>query len=83
MAIRKKLDWDEFGKASTALWPAYEESCKILKDYLDGKIAGSDKVKVACITANAFKGLVQSESAKKAIAVTIERNLSQRLMIED
>ena len=81
--MKKRLDWDEFGRASTALWPAYEESCKILKDYLDGKMAGSDKVKVACITANAFKGLVQSESAKKAIAVTIERNLNQILITKE
>lgn len=67
-------------KASQALWPAYEKACEILKDYLEGKIAGSDKVKVATFVAGAMGKTMGAEAHKQTLEL-MQRRQAERAQI--
>lgn len=71
--MSKELD----ERASQALWPAYEKACKILTDYLDGKIAGSDKVKVATFITGSMAKTMGAEAHKKTLELMQRRHIER------
>lgn len=62
-----------YERASDALWPAYEKACKILQDYLDGKIAGGDKVKVATFITGSMAKTMGAEAHKQTLELMQKR----------
>lgn len=63
-------------RASDALRPAYEKSCKLLDDYLAGKVAGSDKIKVATVVANTMSKTMGAEANKATVHLIAQRLLT-------
>ena len=60
-------------RASEALWPAYEKACKILSQYLDNKLPGGDKVKVATFIAGSMAKTMGAEAHKQTLELMQKR----------
>jgi len=68
------LPEDAFAR-SEELRPAYKQSCKILAEYLSGKIQGGDKVKTAAVVVNGYGRLTASETNQLGLRIMAAKTI--------
>ena len=68
-----KARLEKINQDSEALRPAFLLAAKHLESYLDGKTAGSDKIKVAAITVNGYAKVRSTEIHDKALEIMMAK----------